>query len=68
MLTEPNYKFIEKLLNQFDIKLQIAGGIANINHLKKLDDLGVTSAIVGKAIYTGEIDLSQATKIYSNGD
>ena len=68
MLTEPNYKFIEKLLNQFDIKLQIAGGIATIDHLKKLDDLGVTSAIVGKAIYTGEIDLSQATKIYSNGD
>ena len=68
MLTEPNYKFIENLLNQFDIKLQIAGGISNINHLKKLDDLGVMSAIVGKAIYTGEIDLSHATKIYSNGD
>ena len=68
MLTEPNYKFIEELLNKFDIKLQVAGGISSLTHLEKLNELGVHYAIVGKAIYTGGIDLSQATKIYNNGD
>ena len=68
MLTEPNYKFIEELLNKFDIKLQVAGGISSLTHLEKLNELGVNYAIVGKAIYTGGIDLSQATKIYNNGD
>ncbi len=68
MLTEPNYKFIEELLNKFDIKLQAAGGISSLTHLEKLNELGVNYAIVGKAIYTGGIDLSQATKIYNNGD
>ena len=68
MLTEPNYKFIEELLNKFDIKLQAAGGISSLAHLEKLNELGVDYAIVGKAIYTGRIDLSQATKIYNNGD
>ena len=51
-----------------EINMLPKGNRKYVNHLKKLDDLGVTSAIVGKAIYTGEIDLSQATKIYSNGD
>ena len=68
MLTEPNYKFIEELLNKFDIKLQVAGGISSLTHLEKLNELGVNYAIVGKAIYTGGIDLSRATKIYHNGD
>ena len=68
MLTEPNYKFIEELLNKFDIKLQAAGGISSLSHLEKLNELGVNYAIVGKAIYTGGIDLSRATKIYHNGD
>ena len=68
MLTEPNYKFIEELLNKFDIKLQAAGGISSLAHLEKLNELGVHYAIVGKAIYTGGIDLSHATKIYNNGD
>ena len=68
MLTEPNYKFIEELLNKFDIKLQAAGGISSLTHLEKLNELGVHCAIVGKAIYTGGIDLSHATKIYNNGD
>jgi phosphoribosylformimino-5-aminoimidazole carboxamide ribotide isomerase len=37
-----------------------AGGIATLNHLKMLKKLGAEGAIVGKALYTGDINLKQA--------
>jgi phosphoribosylformimino-5-aminoimidazole carboxamide ribotide isomerase len=37
-----------------------AGGISKLSHLKKLKELGVEAAILGKAIYTGDINLKEA--------
>jgi phosphoribosylformimino-5-aminoimidazole carboxamide ribotide isomerase len=37
-----------------------AGGITSILHLKMLKQLGVEGAIVGKALYTGDINLKTA--------
>jgi phosphoribosylformimino-5-aminoimidazole carboxamide ribotide isomerase len=37
-----------------------AGGISSILHLKMLKQLGVEGAIVGKALYTGDIKLKEA--------
>ncbi len=42
------------------------GHIEILDHLKKLATLGVEGAIVGRAIYTGNIDLKDALRaIYS---
>ena len=38
----------------------VAGGIATISHLRGLDQIGVEAAIVGRAIYTGDLDLEWA--------
>ena len=61
-LTEPNFDAIEELLVNVDAKIIAAGGISSIGHLKKLAVLGVEGAIVGRAIYTGHIDLNKALK------
>jgi phosphoribosylformimino-5-aminoimidazole carboxamide ribotide isomerase len=37
-----------------------AGGVTKLNHLKMLKKLGAEGAIIGKAIYTGDINLKQA--------
>ncbi len=37
-----------------------AGGIASLTHLKILKLLGCEGAIVGKALYSGDIDLKRA--------
>jgi len=37
-----------------------AGGISSLNHLKMLKSLGIEGAIVGKALYTGDINLKRA--------
>jgi phosphoribosylformimino-5-aminoimidazole carboxamide ribotide isomerase len=38
----------------------VAGGISSLKHLKRLAKLGVEGAIVGRALYTGDIDLKAA--------
>ena len=59
-LTEPNFEAIGALARMPDVRLLAAGGIARVAHLERLAALGVEGAIVGKAIYTGDLDLRQA--------
>ena len=59
-LTEPNFAAISEILDAVGVPVIAAGGIASINHLKMLSKLGVEGAIVGKALYTGDINLKQA--------
>jgi phosphoribosylformimino-5-aminoimidazole carboxamide ribotide isomerase len=59
-LTEPNFRAIEELLGQTSLNMLVAGGVSSVEHLRRLDDLGVEAAIVGKAVYTGDIDLREA--------
>ena len=59
-LTEPNFAAISELVNAIRRPVIAAGGISALNHLKMLKSLGVEGAIVGKALYTGDINLKQA--------
>ena len=42
-----------------------AGGIASVEHLRRLADVGVGGAVVGKALYTGDVDLREAVGVIS---
>lgn len=59
-LTEPNFAAVEDLTAAVDVKIIAAGGISSIEHLRRLADIGIEGAIVGRAIYTGYIDLKKA--------
>jgi phosphoribosylformimino-5-aminoimidazole carboxamide ribotide isomerase len=59
-LTEPNFTAIAELVNAIRLPIIAAGGISSLDHLKKLKSLGVEAVIVGKALYTGDINLKQA--------
>jgi len=59
-LTEPNFAAISELINAIRSPIIAAGGISSLNHLKMLKSLGAEAAIVGKALYTGDINLKQA--------
>jgi phosphoribosylformimino-5-aminoimidazole carboxamide ribotide isomerase len=61
-LTSPNFEAISELLSQVDVPVIAAGGISSVYHLTRLAKLGVEGAIVGKAIYTGDIILADAFK------
>jgi phosphoribosylformimino-5-aminoimidazole carboxamide ribotide isomerase len=59
-LTEPNFAAIFELVNTIRLPIIAAGGISSLTHLKMLKQLGVEGAIIGKALYTGDINLKQA--------
>ena len=59
-LTEPNFRAIEDLANRTQLKMLVAGGISSLGHLAKISEIGVEAAIVGTAVYTGEINLREA--------
>ncbi len=59
-LTEPNFAAIAELIDTIGLPVIASGGISSINHLRMLKKLGAEGAIVGKALYTGDINLKQA--------
>ena len=59
-LTEPNFSAIAEMIETVGRPVIAAGGIASLHHLKMLKKLGAEGAIVGKALYTGDINLKQA--------
>ena len=59
-LTEPNITAIAEIVNTIKLPILAAGGISSLTHLALLGRLGVEGAIVGKALYTGNINLKKA--------
>lgn len=59
-LTEPNFTAIFEIVKSTRARIIAAGGISSLSHLKLLKELGVEGAIVGKALYTGDIHLKKA--------
>lgn len=63
MLNGPNLKAMEDMTKAVGIDVIASGGIRNLQDIKNLKELGVSGAIVGKAIYTGDIDLKEAIAV-----
>ncbi len=59
-LTEPNFSAIFEILETTRLPVIASGGISRITHLQILKRLGAYGAIIGKALYTGDINLKQA--------
>ena len=60
-LTEPNFDALETLLSDRPhLRIIYSGGVSTIDHLRRLAASGVEGAIVGRALYTGDIDLAEA--------
>ena len=59
-LAGPNYDLMRDLVEVASVGVLAAGGIASVEHVKSLVKVGVGGAVVGKALYTGDIDLGEA--------
>jgi phosphoribosylformimino-5-aminoimidazole carboxamide ribotide isomerase len=62
-LSGPNFEGIKELIEALELPVIAAGGISHLDHLRELKQLGADGAIIGKALYTGDIDLRQAVSI-----
>ena len=50
----------ETLKNETNMNIVASGGVSSYEDIKRLAGLGIYGAIVGKAIYTGDVDLKKA--------
>lgn len=62
-LIGPNYSIIAELVDAIQLPIIAAGGVTTLEDIKVLKKIGAEGAIVGKALYTGHIDLKQALAI-----
>ncbi len=55
-----NLELYRELSQKFSMNITASGGVSSIEDIKNLRKLGLYGAIIGKAYYTGAIDLSEA--------
>ena len=69
-LTGPNKEALRELAEGISIPVIASGGISSVTDLLgllSLEMLGVTGAIVGRALYTGNVDLKEALQAVGPG-
>lgn len=57
-----NLELYKELSSKFNIDIIASGGVTDMNDVEKLAEMDIYGAILGKAIYTGNIDLKTAIK------
>ncbi|MBR5293547.1 MAG: 1-(5-phosphoribosyl)-5-[Oscillospiraceae bacterium] len=58
-----NRALYRKLSEKFSIDLIASGGVSSIEDIAALKEMGLHGAIIGKAYYTGAIDLKEALEV-----
>jgi phosphoribosylformimino-5-aminoimidazole carboxamide ribotide isomerase len=69
-LTGPNLNALRELAQGVDVPVIASGGVSSLTDLLSLlslESLGVTGVILGKALYTGAVDLTEAIRAIGQG-
>lgn len=62
-----NLELYRELKNRFTMDIVASGGVSDIENVRRLTEMNMYGAILGKALYTGSIDLKQAIEIAKGG-
>jgi phosphoribosylformimino-5-aminoimidazole carboxamide ribotide isomerase len=60
MLSGPNLKAMQEMVSRVNLDIIASGGVSSIQDLFGLKNIGVHGAIIGKALYTGAVNLKEA--------
>ncbi|MBR7082045.1 MAG: 1-(5-phosphoribosyl)-5-[Oscillospiraceae bacterium] len=58
-----NHALYRELKNRFEMRIIASGGVSSIDDVRRLREADVYGAIIGKAYYTGAIDLREAVEV-----
>ena len=58
-----NHSLYRELSQRFDMHIIASGGVSSLEDVKKLASLDIHGAIIGKAYYTGAVDLKTAIEV-----
>lgn len=62
MLSGPNFEQLGALQKAVSCNIVASGGVTTLDDVKRLRDMGLYGAIIGKAYYAGTIDLAEAVR------
>ena len=62
MLSGPSYRQLADLQERVSCNIVASGGVTTLDDVKRLRDMGLYGAIIGKAYYAGTLDLAEAIK------
>ena len=60
MMAGPNFERTKELAEAVDVGIVASGGVSRISDIKKLAETKVVAAIIGRSLYEGTLDLSDA--------
>ena len=63
MMMGTNLELYAELQSRYSMKIIASGGVSTLDDVKKLSEMKLYGAILGKALYTGAIDLGDALKV-----
>ncbi|MBR3095040.1 MAG: 1-(5-phosphoribosyl)-5-[Clostridia bacterium] len=58
-----NLGLYQKLAEQFTMDITASGGVSSLDDVKQLRSMNLYGAIIGKAYYTGTVDLKEAIEV-----
>lgn len=63
MMTGPNLERTKTLIERVQVPVIASGGVSKLNDIKKLAKLGTAAVIIGRSLYEGTLNLSDAIHI-----
>jgi len=63
LLGGTNTELYADMSRRFSMQLVASGGVSSLSDVERLTDMGLYGAILGKALYTGHIDLKEALRV-----
>ncbi len=63
LLGGTNLSLYADMAKQFKLNITASGGVSTLSDVQRLNDMGLWGAILGKALYTGDLDLRAALRI-----
>jgi phosphoribosylformimino-5-aminoimidazole carboxamide ribotide isomerase len=67
MLQGPNFEATRALAEAGKVPVIASGGVGNIEHVRRLCQLPIWGAIVGRSLYEGTLDLREAIRVAADG-
>ena len=58
-----NLELYRELSDRFSVRITASGGVSDIDDIKRLAEMNIYGAIIGKAYYTGAISLKEAIEV-----
>ncbi len=63
LLAGTNLELYAELSARFNMNITASGGVSTLDDIRRLSEMNMYGAILGKALYTGNIDLTEALSV-----